>query len=123
MNSCFEIYPSKGQWRWQLVSANSKIIATAGEAYHNYADCERSVDIVRIAGRDNWSSYEQPNGPYAKAFYLYTDTASEYRWRLYAENGRAVAAASEGYATRSGARDAVLLTKTAWCWPLYKRAA
>jgi uncharacterized protein YegP (UPF0339 family) len=122
-NGYFDIYPSAGQWRWRLVSANGRIIATAGEAYVNVADCERSIEIVRIAGRDNWTVYEAPQGPYRGAFHIYTDAAAEHRWTLYASNGPCVAASSEGYSTRAGARDSVALTKSAWNWPAYRRAA
>jgi uncharacterized protein YegP (UPF0339 family) len=119
----FETYPSGGQWRWRLVSSNGRIIATAGESYVNYSDCERSIEIVRIAGRDNWLVYEAPQGPFRGAFYIYPDAAGEFRWKLYATNGPSVAASSEGYSTRAGARDSVALTKSAWNWPAYRRAA
>jgi len=40
------------------------------------------------------------------AFYIYEDSAGEYRWRLVAGNNEIVADSAEGYETKSGARDA-----------------
>lgn len=40
-------------------------------------------------------------------FELYEDNAGEYRWRLRADNGEIVGDSGEGYASKSGARDAV----------------
>jgi uncharacterized protein YegP (UPF0339 family) len=39
-------------------------------------------------------------------FYIYEDSAGEYRWRLRAANNEIVADSAEGYDTMSGARDA-----------------
>jgi uncharacterized protein len=39
-------------------------------------------------------------------FQLYRDTASEYRWRLLAPNGRIIADSGEGYVDRGGAKRA-----------------
>jgi uncharacterized protein YegP (UPF0339 family) len=36
-------------------------------------------------------------------FQLFQDSAGEWRWRLLAENGKSIAAASEGYAAKAGA--------------------
>lgn len=33
----------RGQWRWHLVAANTKIVANGGESYHNLSDM---VDIL-----------------------------------------------------------------------------
>lgn len=37
---------------------------------------------------------------------VYEDRAGEYRWRLRANNGKTTADSGEGYASRSGARQA-----------------
>ena len=34
-----------GQWRWQLVANNSKIIADSGEGYFNKADCLHGIAL------------------------------------------------------------------------------
>jgi uncharacterized protein YegP (UPF0339 family) len=43
----YHIYPSSGQWRWRLLAANNKTIADSGEAYHNKADCQAGIDLVK----------------------------------------------------------------------------
>ena len=35
------------QYRWRLVAANNRIIANSGEAYHNKADCQHAIDLVK----------------------------------------------------------------------------
>lgn len=36
-----------GQWRWRLRAANGRIIAESGEGYHNRADCEAAIALVK----------------------------------------------------------------------------
>lgn len=43
----YDKYPSSGQWRWRLIAANGKIIANSGEAYHNEADCDHAIALVK----------------------------------------------------------------------------
>ncbi len=40
-------------------------------------------------------------------FELYEDNRGEYRWRLRHDNGNIIADSGEGYANRSGAREAI----------------
>ena len=40
-------------------------------------------------------------------FELYEDNADEYRWRLRHRNGNIIADSGEGYASKSGATDAI----------------
>ncbi len=35
------------QWRWQLVAANNRIIASSGEGYHNKQDCLSAIQLVK----------------------------------------------------------------------------
>jgi len=45
---CFAIYKdAKGEFRWRLWAANSKIIATSGEGYHNKSDCEHAIQLIK----------------------------------------------------------------------------
>ncbi|MDX1961603.1 MAG: DUF1508 domain-containing protein [Pirellulales bacterium] len=37
----------QGYWRWNLVSANNKIIADSSEGYFNKADCEHAISLVK----------------------------------------------------------------------------
>lgn len=38
---------ASGQWRWQLVAANNRIVADSGEGYHNKQDCLSAIELVR----------------------------------------------------------------------------
>jgi uncharacterized protein YegP (UPF0339 family) len=43
----FVIYKdTKGEWRWQLLAANNKIIADSAEGYVNKADCKHGASLV-----------------------------------------------------------------------------
>jgi uncharacterized protein YegP (UPF0339 family) len=37
----------QSQWRWTLESSNGKKIANSGEGYHNRADCEHAIALVK----------------------------------------------------------------------------
>lgn len=39
------------QWRWRLVANNRRIIANSGEGYHNEADCDHAIALVKDSGR------------------------------------------------------------------------
>ena len=41
----------KGQWRWHLVAANSRIIANSGEGYFNEQDCLSAIGLVMDTDR------------------------------------------------------------------------
>ncbi len=38
------------QWRWRLLASNGKIIANSGEGYHNEADCDHAITLVKGSG-------------------------------------------------------------------------
>lgn len=38
---------SSGEWRWQLLAANKRIIADSGEGYHNKQDCLHAIALVK----------------------------------------------------------------------------
>ncbi len=43
----FWIYrDSAGQWRWYLIAANNRKIATSGESYINRQDCLAAIGLV-----------------------------------------------------------------------------
>ena len=44
----YVIYRSRfrRQWRWKLLAANNRVIATSGESYANYADCMSGINLV-----------------------------------------------------------------------------
>lgn len=41
----FDVYESKDGWRWRLIAANGRILAS-GEAHTRKADAERAIDTV-----------------------------------------------------------------------------
>lgn len=59
--SYFRIYKDiSSQWRWSFVASNGKTIAVSSESYHNLADCEHSVSLMKLSsdavviGDDNY---------------------------------------------------------------------
>nr|WP_233357312.1 DUF1508 domain-containing protein [Halococcoides cellulosivorans] len=91
----FEVYrDAASEWRWRLVHRNGEILADGGQGYSRRNDANRAVDRLREA----IDEYDVE---------VYEDAADEYRWRLEASNGRIVADSGEGYASRSGAEDAI----------------
>ena len=43
----FELYQTYGQWRWRLKAANHKIVADSAEGYHNEADANHGINLVK----------------------------------------------------------------------------
>ena len=44
----FEMYKdASGQWRWRVYAQNGRMIADSGESYHNKADCEHAISLVK----------------------------------------------------------------------------
>jgi uncharacterized protein YegP (UPF0339 family) len=90
-----EIYRDRAsEWRWRLVHQNGNILADSGDGYSRRRDARRAVDRLRNSVDD-------------ATFELYEDEAGEYRWRARSSNGRIVADSGEGYADRSGGREAL----------------
>lgn len=42
-------------------------------------------------------------------FYIYRDAHKEWRWKLFAKNGRIIADSAEGYRRKSGIQNALSL--------------
>ena len=36
-----------GQWRWRCTASNGRTIADSAEAYHNLADCEHGISLIK----------------------------------------------------------------------------
>ncbi len=47
MLTYYYLKDAKLEWRWYLWSDNGHKIATAGESYHNKADCLHAIDLVK----------------------------------------------------------------------------
>jgi len=44
----FAIYKdAKGEFRWRLYADNRNIVADSGEGYHNKADCEHAIELIK----------------------------------------------------------------------------
>jgi len=43
----YYIWKAADGFRWYLKAANNKKIAESGEAYHNKADCQAGIDLVK----------------------------------------------------------------------------
>jgi len=49
----FEIYKdASDEFRWRLRARNGKIIATSNDGYHNKADAEHSIMLVKNASSE-----------------------------------------------------------------------
>lgn len=38
---------TNNQWRWRLIATNGRTIANSGEGYHNQADCDSAILLVK----------------------------------------------------------------------------
>jgi uncharacterized protein YegP (UPF0339 family) len=38
---------SQGYWRWTLVAGNNRTIADSGEGYHNEADLDHAIGLIK----------------------------------------------------------------------------
>jgi uncharacterized protein len=44
----YQIYrDSNSQWRWHLLAANNRKIASSGEGYFNKSDCIAAISLVK----------------------------------------------------------------------------
>jgi uncharacterized protein YegP (UPF0339 family) len=99
----FEVYEdAAGKWRWRLVHRNGEILADPGQGYNDRDAAEDAVERVKEYAPEA-DRLETGDA----AFEIFEDEAGEYRWRLRRRNGDIMADSGEGYASRSGARDAV----------------
>jgi len=47
----FVLYRDKrGEFRWRLVAANGKIVATSSEGYKNKKDCQAMIEAIQKDG-------------------------------------------------------------------------
>ena len=101
----FELYEDGGegeQYRWRLRHDNGNIIADGREGYSSHEAAETAIERIReYVGP---AEYLQPD---PTAIEVYSDNADEWRWRLRHRNGNILASSGEGYADRSGARQAI----------------
>lgn len=50
MSNHYEIYKDKANlYRWRYRSSNGNIISDSGESYHNKADCQNGINIMKAS--------------------------------------------------------------------------
>ncbi|NHN40779.1 DUF1508 domain-containing protein [Halorubellus sp. JP-L1] len=91
-----------GGHRWRLVAANGEPIADSGEGYSSRSALTDAIDRVRdLAPQADRLTIA------AAVIEVHEDGSGEFRWRLRHRNGTILGTSGEGYASRSGAVDAV----------------
>jgi len=98
-----EVYEDAGgEWRWRLVHDNGENLAVSARGYASRRNVEKGLGRAReLVAAGDYLSFD-PAG-----FEVYEDAAGEWRWRLVHRNGNIIGDSGEGYASRSGAMDAV----------------
>lgn len=93
-NYDWEFYQdAENNWRWRTTAQNGQITGAASEGFSNKESAERNASLVGY--NNTYGTYKEIN------WQFYTDADGDWRWRLTADNGRIVAAASQGYKNRS----------------------
>ncbi|WP_066412852.1 YegP family protein [Halorubrum aethiopicum] len=124
--AAFEVYRDKGgKWRWRLIHENGNVLADSGQGYSSRSKARQGLESVRSnvgdadladldaepddgeAGDESAGEGGSGDGGAKATFELYEDNAGEFRWRLRHRNGNVIADCGGGYASRSGARDAI----------------
>jgi uncharacterized protein YegP (UPF0339 family) len=99
----FNVYEdSAGEFRWRLQNANGDILGDSGEGYSSRSGATEAVDRVK-----NYAPDADTLEIGVAAFEIFEDNGGEFRWRLRHRNGNILADSSEGYSSRSGARDGI----------------
>ena len=99
----FEVYEDQAkEYRWRLRGGNDQIIADGGEGYSSESEATEAVERVR-----EYAPEADVLDIGRATFELFEDRAGEHRWRLRHRNGNILLDSGEGYADRSGARDAI----------------
>lgn len=93
-NHDWEFYQdTEDNWRWRTTATNGQITGAASEGFASKESAQRNAELV---GYNNiFGAYKEIN------WQFYNDAESDWRWRLTADNGQIVAAASQGYKNRS----------------------
>ncbi|WP_144798352.1 HVO_2922 family protein [Halorubrum depositum] len=112
--TAFEMFrDAAGEWRWRLIHENGNVLADSGEGYSSRSKARQGLDSVRSnaaeAALDDLDAEDAAAGASdaSATFELYEDRGGDYRWRLRHRNGNVIADSGEGYASKSGAEDAI----------------
>jgi uncharacterized protein YegP (UPF0339 family) len=96
--AAFELYRDAGdEYRWRLLHENGNILADSGQGYASRQKARQGVDSVQKNVAEGGNA----------EFEVFEDNAGDYRWRLVHQNGNIIADGGQGYASKSGANDAV----------------
>lgn len=99
----FEVYEdAAGEYRWRLSGSNDRIVADSGEGYGSKSGAGDAVERVR-----NYAPDANALTIGRATFEIYEDNGGDHRWRLRHRNGNIMMDGSQGYASRSGARDGI----------------
>ncbi len=85
------------KYRWRLLHKNGNILADSGQGYASRQKAKQGIESVK----------KNVSGGEKATFEVYQDNAGEWRWRFVHRNGNIIADSGEGYASKSGAEDAV----------------
>jgi uncharacterized protein YegP (UPF0339 family) len=97
------------EWRWRVKASNGQIIGASSEGYQRETYAKNNLTALPKYCRevDIKTASDQPDPRPADAtlpLEFYEDNASEWRWRITAQNGQIVHASSEGYSDKAGAK-------------------
>ena len=107
--TAFEVLPAKdGQFYFNLLGDNGKVIATGSETYTTESNAKRGSEGVSSLLRGNPSMADAQRGA---RFEVFQGKDSKFYFRFRAANGETVLQ-SEGYASRSGAKRGILSVRT-----------
>lgn len=94
----------KGEFRFVLKAGNNEVIANGTEGYSSLASCKNGIASIQkncvVANLEDQTveGFEAQKHP---KFEVYKDKAGEFRFRLKASNGEAIAT-GEGYKSKAG---------------------
>ncbi len=118
--SQFEIYEDdSSQWRWRLRHRSGAIIATSKQSYGTQNEAQNSMQAVRrdafgatvlaveVDDETDDAGAMVDDDESQGTFEVYVDEGDEHRWRLRHDNGKIIAHAGEGYASRNGVEHSI----------------
>ncbi len=95
----YEIFKDKiGEFRFNLIATNYKVVLTSSEGYKNKYDCERAIEIC------------QTNSHYDQYYSRRTTISQQYYFTLMAVNGKDIGR-SEDYQTAVGRDQGINVVK------------
>jgi uncharacterized protein YegP (UPF0339 family) len=108
-STAFEVLPARdGQFYFNLLAANGKVVATASETYASESNAKRGSETVASLLRGNPSMADAQSGA---RFEVFQGKDSKFYFRFRAQNGEIVLQ-SQGYSTRSAAKRGMLSVRT-----------